>query len=249
MGDFPNSAFTLPKGRVYVEFSPVTLVNADRESPPGYVAPYLLRYGLTDNVEFRLLGNGVTQVAGSHPSTGFSPVNFDLKIHLWNDRKEWLVPATSFEVILLTTLGSSQFTSAWEPAINLNFDLPIATKTNLEWTFGYSGVHEALNINTSEHFVPRFNFLVPGIHRTVDRNFNQFSAQWALEYEVSDRLEVFFHGFHNGAITLGLGSGEMVGVGGFWKFSPRLMGFGSVNHGLSPNLPSLAVQVGFALAL
>lgn len=249
MGDFPNSAFTLPKGRSYIEFSPVTLANADRQAPAAYLAPFLLRYGLTDNVEFRVIGNGITHVGGSNPTTGFSPLNLDLKVHLWNDRKEWLIPAVSLEVFLLTPWGSSQFTAGWEPSLNLNFDLPITKTTNLEWTLGYSGVQEAVNINTSERFIPRFNFLVPGIHRAVDRNFNQFSAQWAIEQEINDRLEVFVHGFHNGAIHLNLGAGEMVGVGGFWKFSPRLMGFGSINTGLTPNLPTCAAQLGFAIAL
>jgi hypothetical protein len=249
MGDFPNSAFTLPRGRSYIEFSPVTLLNADRQAPAAYIAPFLLRYGLSDNVEFRVLGNGLTHVGGSSPSTGFSPLNLDLKVHLWNDRKEWLVPAMSLEVLLLTPWGSSQFTSTWEPSLNLNFDLPIAKKTNLEWTLGYSGVQQAININTKEVFIPRFNFLVPGIHRTFGVNFNQFTAQWALEYEVTDKLEVFAHGFHNGAIHLQIGAGDMVGVGAFYKFSQRLMGFGSINTGLTPNLPSCVGQIGFVLAL
>jgi hypothetical protein len=249
MGDFPNSAFTLPKGRMQIEFSPVTLANADRQSPAAYIAPYLLRYGMTDDVEFRIFGNGVTHVWGPSPTTGFSPLNLDLKIHLWNDRREWLIPAMSLEVFLLTPWGSSQFTGGWQPSLNLNFDLPITKKINLEWTLGYSEVQEAININTHERFIPRFNFLVPGIHRTFDRNFNQFAAQWAVEYEVNDKFQLFAHGFHNGSILLNLGAGDMVGIGGFWKFSPRLMGFGSINTGLTPNLPSCAGQIGIALAL
>ena len=174
--------------------------------------------GLFDNVEFRLLGNGVTDVQGPSPTTGFSPLILDSKIHLWNDRKEWLIPAMSLEVYLVTPWGSSQFTTgSWQPSLNMNFDLPITKKTNLEWTLGYSEVQEAININTSERFIPRFNFLVPGIHRSFDLNFNQISAQWANEYEVTDRLEVYAHGYHNGSILLNLGSGEMVGVGGFYE--------------------------------
>jgi len=249
MGDFPNSAFTLPKGRAYIEFSPVTLFNADRQNPQGYVAPYLLRYGVTDNVEFRIFGNGITSLGGSAPTTGFSPLNLDLKVHLWNDRKEWFIPASSLEVFLLTTWGSQQFNGGWQPSINMNFDLPMTKKLNLEWTFGYGGVQQAININTHEIFIPRFNFLVPGIHRSFNLNFNQFSAQWAIEYEVTDQLEIFVHGFHNGAILLNLGAGEMIGVGAFWKFNSRLIAFGSVNTGLTPNLPSIAAQLGFAVAL
>lgn len=249
MGDFPNSAFTLPKGRAYVEFSPVTMFTADRQNPQGYVAPYLLRYGVTDNLEFRIFGNGVTHIGGSVPTTGFSPLNLDLKVHLWNDRKEWLIPAVSLEVFLTTTWGSSAFSAGWEPALNLNFDLPITKKLNLEWTLGYKGVQEAININTKEVFVPRFNFLVPGIHRSFNRNFNQFAAQWAIEYEVNEQLKIFVHGFHNGAILLNLGAGEMIGVGAIWTFNSRWAMFGSVNTGLTPSLPAFAAQLGFALAL
>jgi hypothetical protein len=249
MGDFPNSAFTLPKGRAYFEFSPVTLFNADRQNPQGYVAPYLLRYGLTNDVEFRIFGNGITSIGGPAPTTGFSPLNLDLKVHLWNDRKEWLIPAVSLEVVLLTPWGSSQFDGGFQPSLNLNFDLPITKKVNFEWTVGYGGVQQAINIDTKEVFIPRFNFLVPGIHRSFDLNFNQFHAQWAIEYEVNEQLELFVHGFHNGAVLLNLGAGEMVGAGGFWKFNSRVTAFGSLNSGLTVNLPSFAAQFGLAFAL
>ncbi len=249
MGDFPNSAFTLPKGRVYVEMAPATFVNSSRQNPPVYLWPFLLRYGVTDDVEFRIFGNGLTHTGGSSPFTGFSPLNLDLKVHLWDQRKEWFIPAVSLEAYVLTTWGSPQLQGGWQPSLNLNFDLPIAKKLNLEWTLGYSGVQEAINIQTQERFVPSFNILIPGIHRQFSPNFNQFKAQWAIEYEVTDRLEVFFHGFHNGAILLNLGSGEMVGAGMFWKFNPRLTFFGSANTGLTPNLPSFAAQAGFAVAI
>ena len=145
--------------------------------------------------------------------------------------------------------GSSAFNAGWEPALNLNFDLPITKKLNLEWTFGYHGAQQAINIDTHEVFVPRFNFLVPGIHRAFNINSNQFAAQWAFEYEVNEKLELFVHGFHNGAILLNLGAGEMVGAGGFWKFNSRVTAFGSLNSGLTANLPSFAAQFGLAFAL
>jgi hypothetical protein len=249
MGDFPNSAATLPKGRAYFEFAPVGLFNADRQNPQGYFSHFLVRYGVTDDVEFRVFSNGIVSLGGPQPTTGFGPLNLDIKVHLWNDRKEWLIPAASLEVFLLTTWGSKQFNGGWEPSINMNFDLPITKKLNLEWTLGYSGVQQAINIQTHEIFIPRFNFLVPGIHRQFNLNFNQFSAQWAIEYEVNDQLEVFVHGFHNGAIFFNFGAGEMVGVGAFWKFNPRLKAFGSVNSGLTPTLPSIAAQLGLAVAL
>jgi hypothetical protein len=171
-----------------------------------------------------------------------------MKIHLWNDRKEWLIPAASLEVYMQTVWGSSQFNSGWQPSINMNFDLPITKKLNFEWTLGYTGVRDAINIVTGERFIPRHGFLVPLLHRANLSTF-QLAAQWAVEYDVNDQLQVFVHGFHNGAILFQQGAGEMVGAGLFWKFSPRLTAFGSLNAGLSPNLPPFAPQVGLALAL
>lgn len=248
MGDFPNSSFTLPKGRCYVEVAPLTLLNSDRNAPSAYYAPFLLRYGVTDDVEFRIFANGLVHAFGDQPTTGFSPLALDLKIHLWDDKQEWFLPASSLEVYLQTTWGSPQFNGGWQPSINMNFDLPLTEKTNLEWTVGYSGVQDAVNVVTGERFIPRFNLLVPTVQR-ANLNVNQFSIQWALEQDVTDRLQVFFHGFLNGAIQFQQGSGTMVGGGLFWKFSSRLIGFGSVNSGLTPTLPSVAVQLGFAYAL
>jgi hypothetical protein len=209
----------------------------------------LLRYGVTDNVEFRLLGFGLTSIGGSSPTTGVGPPKIDMKVHLWDARKEGLLPAVSLEVYLTTTWGSPQFNAGWHPSVNLNFDRPITKKLNLEWTVGYTGVQQAINIQKLEVFVPRFGFLVPGIHRQLNLNEDQFSVSWAFEYEVSDRLELFFHGAHNGAILFNLGEGDVIGQGMFWKFSRRLMGFGSIDEGLTPNLPAVAMQIGFAYAL
>src|SRR5215469_5286815 len=122
----------------------------------------------------------------------------------------------------------------------MNFDFPITKKLNLEWTVGYTGVQQAINLNTGEVFVPRFGFFVPGIHRQLNLNSDQFSVSWAFEYEVSDRLQFFFHGAHNGAILLNLGGGDIIGQGMFWKFNRQLLGFGSINEGVTPNLPPVA---------
>lgn len=247
-GDFPNSSFTLPKGRSYIEVAPLSLAGPDSQTPSSYAAPFLLRYGVTDDLEFRIFATGITHVFGSNPTTGFSPLALDLKIHLWDDKREWLLPASSLEVYVQTTWGSPQFSSGWEPSLNLNFDLPLAEKTNLEWTIGYSGVQDAVNVVTGQRFVPRHHFLVPIVHR-ANLNRNQFSIQWALEQDLTDKLQVFLHGFYNGGILIQQGTGTMVGGGLFWQFSKRLVGFGSVNAGLTRTLPPLFVQLGFAIAL
>jgi hypothetical protein len=40
----------------------------------------------------------------------------------------------------------------------------------------------------------------------------------------------------------------MIGAGVFWILTPGLMTFGSVNTGLTPNLPSINGQMGFVVA-
>ena len=76
--NFPNGAYTLPKGRMYIENSPLGLYGASKSSPRVYQWEYLLRYGLTDNLEFRIFSNGFTAQAsqGKQPATtGYSPLD------------------------------------------------------------------------------------------------------------------------------------------------------------------------------
>lgn len=247
-GDFPNSSFTLPKGRSYFEFAPLSLLAGDSQGPPSYSSPFLFRYGVTDDLEFRVFGSGIAHVGGDQPTTGWSPIAFDFKIHLWDDKREWMLPASSLEVYVQTPWGSTAFDGGWQPSLNMNFDLPLADKTNLEWTIGLTGVQDAVNVITGERFIPRLNHLVPTIHRE-NLNVNQFSVQWALEQDVNDKLQVFLHGFYNGAVIFQQGSGTVVGGGFFYKFSPRVMGFSSLNWGLSKYLPPIFTQIGFAVAL
>src|SRR5262245_45260897 len=98
LGDFPNSAFTLPRGGIYVEQGPFTLQTGNRQVAGAYLWPFLLRFGLTDNVEFRVFANGLTSTFGADGVTGFAPLALDFKVHLWNDRMEFFRPAASLEV-------------------------------------------------------------------------------------------------------------------------------------------------------
>jgi hypothetical protein len=248
MGDYPNSAYTLPKGKAYIEFAPFTLAGPDAENPSSYTTPYLLRYGATDDVELRIFGSGFTKVYGSHPETGFSPVSLDTKIHMWDQNNEWFIPAVSLEAYLQTNWGTKAFDGGWQESISLNFDMLLTKKTNLEWTIGYSGVQDAVNVITGGRFIPRHGFTRPTVHR-ANLNIYQLSIQWALEHEVTDRLQVFTHGFYNGGLLIQQGAGIMAGVGAFWKFSPSLIGWGSCNAGLTDADPPVMGQVGFAIAL
>ena len=79
--NFPNGAYTLPKGRMYLETSPVGLYGSSKNTPKTYQWEYLMRYGLTDNLEFRIFSNGLTVQKGAKRVIGYSPLAFDFKIH------------------------------------------------------------------------------------------------------------------------------------------------------------------------
>jgi hypothetical protein len=247
LGDFPNSAYTLPRGRAYIEQCPLTLAAADRFTPSAYAWPFLLRVGLTDDVEFRLMSAGLTSVGGPQPTTGFSPLIFDLKVHLWDEQMDWLLPAVALEVYIQSEWGSQAFNGGTQPSLNLNMDLPITVRTNLECTVGYSGVQDALEVKTGERFIPRHNFKVPVLH-LANLTVNQFSVQWAVEQELTDRLEVFVTGYYSGGVFLKHGAGTAVGGGLFWTINRRLICYTGCFAGIDDATPPVSGLVGFTYA-
>ncbi len=82
----------------------------------------------------------------------------------------------------------------------------------MEWTLGNSGDRDALNLNTGERVKPRFYHLVPALHQRGDDVY-QFSFQWAIERTVTDRLQVFLHGYFDGTMLLWQGNGKVIVVG------------------------------------
>ncbi|MFM7242792.1 MAG: hypothetical protein ACKO40_01275, partial [Planctomycetaceae bacterium] len=93
--NYPNSPLTLPKGRSYIETIPGTysLAGADG-TPASWSWPFMMRTGLTDNCELRIISQGPTVVAAgpdSPAADGFAPLVFDLKVHLWGDKDQLYV--------------------------------------------------------------------------------------------------------------------------------------------------------------
>lgn len=246
MGDFPNSAFTLPKGRWYFESGPATFQTADSQNPSNYTWPFLIRYGVTNDMELRLLGSGLTSTLAPSNTTGFGPLIIDTKIHLWNDRMENWIPAASFEAYLQTDWGSPAFRGGIQPSLNMNFDFPITKKTNIEMSFGYTGVQTTVHVLTGFEFVPRLNHEVPVIHDEADNGY-QFSYQWAVEQQLTDEFQVFVHGQYLGAVLRSPPS-TIVGAGFFYQLSPRSITFASFNAGLDELAPPFSTQFGIAFA-
>ncbi len=156
MANFPNGAYTLPKGRLYIENSPVGFYGASKNSPRIYQWQFLTRYGLTDNLEFRIFSNGLTAQAqhGKQPATtGFSPLALDLKANFWEENTRYHIPAVGLEVYLQTIWGSPAFSGGTQPSMNLLFDQSLPLAIGFEWNVGITGVQ-----NASGQVVYEFSF-------------------------------------------------------------------------------------------
>ena len=242
LGDYPNSAFTLKKGHAQFEIAPATFRTRNADNPSGYGTPFLFRYGVTDDVEFRVMGTGLTSEFSPDQITGFSPVVLDTKIHMWDAQMEHMIPAASFEASLQTELGSTAFNGGYQPSLNINMDFPFTEETNLEITLGYSG-----NMTTVD-----FHELIPGGTTgqfMLDENVYVFQFQWALEQEITEKLSGFLHGYVNHPIGIDTDGGIVVGAGFFYKVSQRMMLFGAANPGLNDAAPPIVMQLGTAYAL
>ena len=123
LANFPNSAFTLPQGRAYVELAPLNYTRRSAGgSPTQWSAGYLLRYGVTDDFELRLLSDGYTNVRGSDGPSGMAPQTFDFKWHFCDENKDSHLPAFGVEVAVQTDIASRAFREGTQPALSLNFD-------------------------------------------------------------------------------------------------------------------------------
>jgi hypothetical protein len=184
MANYPNSAYTLPQGGFYAEITPATYTAKDQLNPALYNAEYFFRYGLLDRVELRLYSQGFS-VQGRTPSdkpvTGFGPLVFDSKIHLWDELKAYYLPAVGFEAVLQTTwLASPAFNTGTEPAFALNFDQILPGDISIEYNIGTQRFEDPQNI---------------------DHNVWDVAFQWAIQHDIVEDLAFFINGYYN-ATTL-----------------------------------------------
>jgi hypothetical protein len=244
--NFPNGAYTLPKGRLYIENSPLGLYGASKNTPRIYQWEYLIRYGLTDNLEFRIFSNGLTAQAKQGrqaATTGFSPLAFDFKANFWEENTKYHIPAAGLEVYIQTTFGSPAFNAGTQPSMNLLFDQSLPWGINFEYNFGITGVQNGLGITKY-----------------------QFDIQWAFQREVVKDFDIFVQGFYNEAALPRLirfrhvrnlrgllaeatiPTVAALGAGAIWTVNDRLAVFGSYNFGLTAASPHTIALMGFAVA-
>jgi len=239
LANFPNSAFTLPQGRTYVEISPFTYYATALGSPAQYNAEFLLRYGATDNIELRLFGNGLSWIGGGGSSWGFSPIAFDTKIQLWTEKPDYCLPAAGFEAYLQTTwLGNQAFNGGTQPSFTFNFDQSLPWEIDFEYNLGATRFQDP-----------------------AGRNIWEFSFQWAFQRDVFNKdLAVFIHGFYNAASLPRIPNVQLpysvyqsptqnaVGGGFIWTVNQRMAVYGQVSGGTTRFTPSIISLLGFALS-
>lgn len=248
LANWPNSAFTLPQGRVYIEFEPLSFSSAvavGTPQPVQYSMDYLLRYGLTDNIELRLFGNGPTYTGGSTNSWNFSPLGFDTKIHCWGEQKDIFLPAMGIEAFLQTEwLGNTTTNSGTQPGVSFNFDQSLPFEIDFEYNLGAVRTQDV----TSDQ----------------KNNVWGFSFQWSLQRDFWDKnLAWFIHGYYNAPSlprvpnTQGVKSatgnvvGEqqnVVGAGLIWTINSRVSMWGQTSAGTNASTPSMLSNMGFAVA-
>ncbi len=211
-----------------------------RASAAQYNWEYLFRYGLTDNLEFRIFSNGLTATQGKHGTVGASPLAFDFKVNFWEENTRYWLPAMGAEIYLQTTLGSPALDSGTQPSMALLFDQTLPLGFNLEQNFGITGNRGVLG-----------------------ENVYAFSYQWSVQHQIVKDFDMFWHGFYNAAALPRLRNfanlepvGEqhgntpavVTGLGAIWTVNDRLAIFGSYNFGLTKYSPSRIALLGFAVA-
>ena len=236
--NFPNGAYTVPKGRAYIENSPVGFYGGSKSMPSLYQWEFLLRYGLTDNLEFRIFSNGLSAQGKPHPTVGFQPLAFDFKANFWEENSRYFIPAMGLEVYLQTTFGSPAFNGGTQPSMNLLFDQSLPLEIGFEYNFG-----------------------ITGVQNSQDQIVYQFSYQWSFQRQVVKDFDVFVHGFYNAAalpriLSFRENSAQsriplvnVVGLGAIRTFTNRFAVFGSFNFGTTPTSPRFIALLGFAVAL
>lgn len=223
LANFPNSAFTLPQGRSYVELVPFNFSRRSADgSPTQFSAGYLLRYGLTNDFELRLLSGGYTVERGSGGSSGMSPQVLDFKWHVCDENQASHLPAFGVEFALQTNWAKRAFRGGTQPGLSLNFDQTLPLDIAFEYNVG------VFSQNSDE-----------------GKRQAQAALSWALQKEVVSDVAFFVNGYTN------TGQGfptSAIGAGLQWTPTSRLALFTNLSGGLTQATSKFSALVGFAVA-
>lgn len=230
--NYPDSPLTLPKGRSYIETVPGTFsLTGDDGTPGTWSWPFMIRTGLTDHCEFRIISQGPTVVAPTATAAGvdgFAPLVFDLKMHLWGDTTQLYVPTVGVQTFVLTGIASQPFQVGTEGGIVLLVDHRLPGDWIIEWNAGLYG--------TGGNGIPDILSLP------------DLGVQWAVQRQLTDDFAVFYQGFYNGAGIPYFPSDLVSGLGMQWNVSQRLAVYASYNWSLDGQGSPSGGYAGFAYA-
>jgi hypothetical protein len=242
LANWPNSAFTLPQGRSYVEVSPFGYYGSSKVSPQQFDMQYLLRYGVLDDVELRIFGNGFTYTGGNINRWDSAPLGFDTKIQLRTEQPDSILPAIGFEAYVMTQwLGNTVTNGGTQPGFSFNFDQSLPYEIDFEYNVG------------------AFRSLT-----TPGKSEWNYNFQWAFQKSFfNPSFSLFIHGYINGATipksptkysnsvtNSGITSvnDNIIGGGFIWSLSRRLSVWGQASTGTTSADSGLLTYSGFAVA-
>lgn len=233
---YPENVDTLPAGTAYVELS-AGYLGRDRGEPGRYNTPFLLHYGVIENVELRLYDNGFTWYESHQGYRGFEPLSFGSLIHIMDEKPAYFLPSIAFEPIVTTNLlGNANTTGGVQPILMLTFQNTLPEDIQFNYTFGALRVRNGLG-----------------------RDDWQFQFQWALQRQAFfEDLQLFVHGTYNtmtgtspdaaAAQTTFMVGQSVIGGGFIYTLNERLALFGQASGGLNADTPAMVSWTGFSVA-
>ncbi|MBI3462226.1 MAG: transporter [Planctomycetes bacterium] len=224
--DLPDSAFAVPPGVVYFETA-LTYSSSKGPRTRDYFTPTLVRIGVCRDLELRLSGPGIIHEDGdTDNTTGFGPMAFGFKRHIWDEVEDWGIPAFGVIAQVSAPTASAGFDDGTAiPTVFFNFDHTLPADSYFEWNLGISALHDDDG------------------HR-----FAQGSFLWSLGHEWTPDLTTFFHGFVNVPAGSGDDQEVVLGPGMIWFASDQLAVDFSYNFGLTAESPHRLVRLGLSLA-
>lgn len=242
LANFPDSAFTLPQGRAYIELAPFSYYGGSSIQPQEFATEYLIRYGATDDIELRLFGSGYNWVGGQVSAWSFAPLGFDVKIQSSLERPEYFLPAMGVEIYVQTEwLGNTATNGGTQPGVSFNFDQSLPWEIDFEYNLGTARVQDFQS----------------------GENEWEFGFQWAFQRDFFDKdFALFIHGYHDTTRRRRINSStspsqfdaitdlseDAVGGGFIWTANDRLSIYGQTSAGLSEYSPAVISYAGFAVA-
>jgi hypothetical protein len=224
--DLPDSAYAVPPGVAYLETS-FSYTSSKGPRIRDYFTATLLRVGLCEDIELRIATPGVIHEHGpSESTTGFGPMTFGFKAHIWDEMEDLGIPAFGIIGQVTAPTASAGFDDGTaQPTVFFNFDHTLPADSYFEWNLGISASHD----------------------EDGDR-FTQGSFLWSLGHEWSPSVTTFFHGLANFPAGSGDDVEVLFGPGVIWFPSQRVAVDFSYNFGVTDESDHRLIRLGLSIA-